>query len=160
MANFTIGSTIYTKLGSSATITGYVGTNPKRIFPDVAPLERSQTFPYITYSIVSQVPTNTKGPTSEGDAVLTGPTQQKSILDVVRVQINAFATTYADGVNLSDAIRQTLDRGIGSGFNIGSGPVIDSVVYDSLSTSYEDKIKPDGVFNFQQEYIIRIITEI
>ena len=156
---FTIGSTIYTKLGADATITGYVGTSPKRIFPEVAPLENAQTFPYITYTVVSQVPTNTKGPESEGNAVLTGPTKQRSILDVVRIQINAFTTSYGDGVNLANRIRFVLDRGIGSGFTVGEGPVIDSIVYDSFSISYEDKIKPQGVYNFQQEYFVRILTE-
>jgi hypothetical protein len=27
-----------------------------------------------------------------------------------------------------------------------------------MSTTYEDKIKPQGVYNFQQEYVIRIIN--
>ena len=52
MGEFTIGSTIYTKLSNDATITGYVGTSPVRIFPDVAPLNVAQTFPYIVYTVV------------------------------------------------------------------------------------------------------------
>tara|TARA_R110002072_G_scaffold121850_1_gene256054 strand:+ start:8461 stop:9648 length:1188 start_codon:yes stop_codon:yes gene_type:complete len=158
MGKFTIGSTIYTKLTSDATINGYVGTSPVRIYPDIAPLSAAQTFPYITYSIISQVPTNTKGPFDQGDPVGSGPSAQRSPLDVVRVQINSFTNDYATGVNLADRIRHVLDRGIGSGFTIGSGPDIDSIVYDGMSHTYEDKIKPQGVYNFQQEYVIRTIN--
>ena len=150
MGKFTIGSTIYTKLTSDATINGYVGTSPVRIYPDIAPLSAAQTFPYITYSIISQVPTNTKGPFDQGDPVGSGPSAQRSPLDVVRVQINSFTNDYATGVNLADRIRHVLDRGIGSGFTIGSGPDIDSIVYDGMSHTYEDKIKPQGVYNFHK----------
>tara|TARA_R100001530_G_C4321449_1_gene155999 strand:+ start:8307 stop:9497 length:1191 start_codon:yes stop_codon:yes gene_type:complete len=157
MGEFTIGSTIYTKLSMDATITGYVGTSPVRIFPDVAPLNVAQTFPYIVYTVISQVPTNTKGPIDEGDAVATGPSHQRSPLDVVRVQISSFTQDYGTGVVLADRIRKVLDRGVGSGFTVGSGPDIDSIVYDGLSTNYESKTKPQGVHEFTQEYIIRII---
>jgi hypothetical protein len=158
MGEFSIGSTIYTKLANDATTTGYVGTSPVRIFPDIAPLSIAQTFPYITYSIISQVPTNTKGPTDEGDPAASGPQDQRSPLDIVRVQINSFTQDYTTGVNLSTRIRNVLDRGIGSGFDVGSGPTIDSIVYEGMSTDYEDKIKPNGVYNFQQEYVIRVIN--
>jgi hypothetical protein len=158
MGQFTIGSTIYTKLSLDTTITGYVGTSPVRIYPDIAPLSAAQTFPYITYSLISQVPTNTKGPFDQGDPVATGPTEQKSPLDIVRVQINSFTNDYVTGVSLADRIRHVLDRGIGSGFSLGVGPTIDSIVYDGMSTTYEDKIKPQGVYNFQQEYVIRIVN--
>lgn len=158
MSNFTIGSTIYTKLVNDATLTGFVGTSPARIYPDIAPLSLAQTFPYITYSIISWTPTNTKGPRSEGNAVASGPQKQRSPLDIVRIQINSFANDYNTAVNLSDRIRQVLDRGIGSGFDVGSGPNIDSIVYEGMSTTYEDKIKPSGVYNFQQEYMIRTIS--
>jgi hypothetical protein len=121
-------------------------------------LSAAQTFPYITYSIISQVPTNTKGPFDQGDPVGSGPSAQRSPLDVVRVQINSFTNDYATGVNMATRIRHVLDRGIGSGFTLGSGPDIDSIVYDNMSHSYEDKIKPQGVHNFQQEYVIRTIN--
>tara|TARA_R110000851_G_scaffold30062_4_gene82176 strand:+ start:26 stop:1213 length:1188 start_codon:yes stop_codon:yes gene_type:complete len=155
---FTIGSTIYSKLVQDVTILSYVGSSPARIFPDVAPLSVAQTFPYIVYSIVSQVPTNTKGPTDEGDPVKGGPSQQRSPLDIVRVQISSFTQDFKTGVVLADTIRTVLDRGIGSGFSVGSGPVIDSIVYDGMSTNYESKIKPQGVHEFTQEYIVRIIN--
>ena len=158
MGKFSIGSTIYTQLAADGDITDYVGTSPSRIFPDIAPLSVAQTFPYITYSIISQVPTNTKGPTDQGNPVVTGPTDQRSPLDIVRVQINSFTSEYNTAVGLSDRIRIVLDRAIGSGFTIGSGPEIDSIVYDGMNTTYEDKIKPQGVYNFQQEYIVRIIN--
>lgn len=158
MANFTIGSTIFTKLKDDATITGYVGTSPVRIYPDIAPLSAAQTFPYITYSVVGQTPTNTKGPYDGGDATVTGPISQKSPLDIIRIQIDSYTTDYLTGVNLATKIRDVLDRGIGTGFTLGTGPTIDSIVFEGMSTNYEDKIKPNGVYNFQQEYVIRVLS--
>ena len=136
MAYFTIGSTIFTKLKDDATITGYVGTTPVRIYPDIAPLSAAQTFPYITYSVISQTPTNTKGPFDAGDAVVTGPVSQKSPLDIIRIQIDSYTTDYLSGVNLSTKIRDVLDRGIGTGFTLGTGPDIDSIVFEGMSTNY------------------------
>tara|TARA_R100000781_G_scaffold26759_2_gene19849 strand:- start:4841 stop:6031 length:1191 start_codon:yes stop_codon:yes gene_type:complete len=156
--SFTIGSTIYSKLAADATLTGYIGTSPVRIFPDVAPLNIAQTFPYITYNIISQTPTNTKGPQDDGNPVVGGTPNQRSPLDIVRIQISSFSTDYSTGVTIANRIRTILDRGIGSGFVVGSGPTIDSIIYDGMSTDYEHKIKPQGVYNFTQEYIVRIIN--
>ena len=161
MSSFTIGSTIFTKLSLDGTITSYVGTSPVRIFPDVAPLNVAQTFPYIIYSIISDDPTNTKGPYDEGNPVADGPKYQRSPLNIMRVQISSFSESYETSMTIADRIRFVLDRGIGSGFTVGSGPEIDSIVYDGMSTDYESKISPQGVHNVTQEYIIRTInTEI
>jgi hypothetical protein len=158
MSSFTIGSTIYTKLSLDGTITSYVGTSPVRIFPDVAPLNVAQTFPYIVYTIISDDPTNTKGPFDEGNPVAGGPRNQRSPLNIMRVQISSFADSYETSMIIANRIRFVLDRGIGSGFTVGSGPVIDSIVYDGMSTDYESKISPQGVHNVTQEYIIRTIN--
>ena len=158
MTSFNIGSTIYTKLANDTTLTGYVGTAPVRIFPDVAPLNVAQTFPYIVYSIVSDVPTNTKGPTDPGDPVAGGPQTERSPLNIMRIQISSFANDYSTSMIVANRIRTILDRGIGSGFTVGSGPDIDSIVYDGMSTNYESNIKPQGVHEVSQEYIIRTIN--
>lgn len=158
MSNFNIGSTIYTKLSYDTTLTGYVGTAPVRIFPDVAPLNVAQTFPYIVYSIVSDVPTNTKGPTNPGDPVAGGPQSERSPLNIMRIQISSFANDYSTSMIVANRIRTILDRGIGSGFTVGSGPDIDSIVYDGMSTNYESNIKPQGVYEVTQEYIVRTIN--
>lgn len=161
MSSFTIGSTIYTKLSLDGTLTSYVGTSPVRIFPDVAPLNVAQTFPYVVYTIISDDPTNTKGPFDEGNPVADGPKYQRSPLNIMRVQISSFSDSYETSMTIADRIRFVLDRGIGSGFTVGSGPEIDSIVYDGMSTDYESKISPQGVHNVTQEYIIRTInTEI
>ena len=161
MSSFTIGSTIYTKLSLDGTLTSYVGTSPVRIFPDVAPLNVAQSFPYIVYTIISDDPTNTKGPFDEGNPVASGPKFQRSPLNIMRVQISSFSDSYETSMIVANRIRFVLDRGIGSGFTVGSGPVIDSIVYDGMSTDYESKISPQGVHNVTQEYIIRTInTEI
>ena len=158
MSSFNIGSTIYTKLALDGTITGYVGTSPVRIFPDVAPLNVAQTFPYVVYSIISDVPTNTKGPVDPGNAVADGPQTERSPLNIIRIQISSFADDYATSMILSDRIKTVLDRGIGSGFSVGSGPVIDSIIYDGMSTDYESKISPQGIYEVTQEYIVRVIN--
>lgn len=161
MSSFTIGSTIYTKLSLDGTLTSYVGTSPVRIFPDVAPLNVAQSFPYIVYTIISDDPTNTKGPFDEGNPVASGPKFQRSPLNIMRVQISSFSDSYETSMIVANRIRFVLDRGIGSGFTVGSGPVIDSIVYDGMSTDYESKISPQGVHNVTQEYIIRTVnTEI
>ena len=158
MSNFNIGSTIFTKLSNDTTLTGYVGTAPVRIFPDVAPLNVAQTFPYIVYSIVSDVPTNTKGPTDPGDPVAGGPQTERSPLNIMRIQISSFANDYSTSMIVANRIRTILDRGIGSGFTVGSGPDIDSIVYDGMTTNYESNIKPQGVYEVSQEYIVRTIN--
>ena len=158
MSSFTIGSTIYTKLSLDGTLTSYVGTSPVRIFPDVAPLNVAQTFPYVVYSIVSDVPTNTKGPTDPGDPVAGGPQTERSPLNIMRIQISSFANDYSTSMIVANRIRTVLDRGIGSGFTVGSGPDIDSIVYDGMTTNYESNIKPQGVYEVSQEYIVRTIN--
>tara|TARA_R110002074_G_scaffold167177_1_gene328146 strand:- start:71 stop:1261 length:1191 start_codon:yes stop_codon:yes gene_type:complete len=158
MSNFNIGSTIFTKLSNDTTLTGYVGTAPVRIFPDVAPLNVAQTFPYVVYSIVSDVPTNTKGPTDPGDPVAGGPQTERSPLNIMRIQISSFANDYSTSMIVANRIRTILDRGIGSGFTVGSGPDIDSIVYDGMTTNYESNIKPQGVYEVSQEYIVRTIN--
>ena len=158
MSSFTIGSTIYTKLSLDGTLTSYVGTSPVRIFPDVAPLNVAQTFPYVVYSIVSDVPTNTKGPTDPGDPVAGGPQTERSPLNIMRIQISSFANDYSTSMIVANRIRTILDRGIGSGFTVGSGPDIDSIVYDGMTTNYESNIKPQGVYEVSQEYIVRTIN--
>ncbi len=156
----TIGSTIYTKLIGSSDITGLVGTSPKRIYPEVAPLSMANQFPYIVYKVVSENPTNTKGPSDPGDAVATGPETERSPLDVVRVQVSCFTDDYSVCATLAQYIRAALDRGVGSGFSIGAGPTIDSIVYDGYHTLYEKDIKPQGVYHFAQDYIIRVINTV
>lgn len=75
---------IYYKLSNNAGVTALVGT---RIYPQVAP--QTETRPLIVYSIISDVPTNTK---SGG-----------STLDAYRVQITCLADS-VDTYNGQDKI--------------------------------------------------------
>ena len=151
-----IGITIYTKLSTTAAITALVG---QRIYPNVAPLSAAQTFPYLVYSIVSSTPTNTKGNKDQGNAVIGGPQNQKSPLDIMNVQVSIFSGNIEESSTLSALVRATLDRGIGSGFSIGTGgPTIDSIIYDGMRSMYESDILPSGVFHIAQDYIIRVMN--
>lgn len=151
-----IGITIYTKLSTTASITALVGT---RIFPNVAPLKLAQTFPYLVYRIISSTPTNTKGNKDQGNAVIGGPQNQKSPLDVMNVQISIFSNNMEQCGTLSALVRESLDRGVGSGFSIGTGgPTIDSIVYDGMNSMYENDIRPSGVFHIAQNYSIRVMN--
>lgn len=151
-----IGITIYTKLSTTASVTALVGT---RIFPNVAPLKLAQTFPYLVYRIISSTPTNTKGNKDQGNAVIGGPQNQKSPLDVMNVQISIFSDNMEQCGTLSALVRESLDRGVGSGFSIGTGgPTIDSIVYDGMNSMYESDIRPSGVFHIAQNYSIRVMN--
>ena len=152
-----IGQTIYYLCSTYAPISAVVGS---RIYPNVAPLKNAQTFPYIVYRLIGTEATNTKG-TSGANAVSTGPSDQKSILDVLDVQISIFDTSMAKIATLSKNVRNVVDRGVGSGFHVGSsGPIIDSIVFDNTTTLYEDDITPEGVWHVVQTYKIRVINEI
>ena len=151
-----IGITIYTKLSTTSAITAIVGT---RIYPNVAPLSAAQTFPYLVYNIISSTPTNTKGNKDQGNAVIGGPQNQKSPLDIMNVQVSVFSDNIQQASDLSAAVRKSLDRGIGSGFSVGTGgPTIDSIVYDGMRSMYEKDILPNGVFHIAQDYAIRVMN--
>lgn len=152
-----IGQTIYYLCSTYAPISAVVGS---RIYPNVAPLKNAQTFPYIVYRLIGTEATNTKGNAS-ANAVLTGPSYQKSILDILDVQISIFDTSMAKIAELSKNVRNVVDRGVGSGFEVGAtGPKIDSIVFDNTTTLYEDDITPEGVWHVVQTYKIRVINEI
>ena len=158
----TIGSTIYTTIQNDTDLQAYLGgagfTVP-RVYPDVVPLQTKKVFPYVTYKIVSEVPTNTKGWKGDpGPAVATGPRSQRSPLDVIRVQVSCFSYSYKEASEVAHYIRLALDRSVGSGFTVGSGPTIDSIIYDGVQTSYEKDIKQGGVYHFSTDFIVRVIN--
>jgi hypothetical protein len=151
-----LGILIYKLLDAAASVTAYTS---KRIYPNVAPLNEAQTFPYIVYKLISVEPTDTKGNLAQpGNPVSGGPKNQISPLDVVQYQVSCFTDDYQTGADLSHEIRKVLDRGIGSGFIVGNSPVIDSIIFDGETSMYEKDIKPEGVYHIAQTYSIRTIN--
>lgn len=158
----TIGSTIYTQIKFDTTLQTYLGgagaTIP-RVYPETVPLSVTKTFPYVTYQIVSNVPLNTKGHKGEpGATAITGPRLQRSPIDTIRVQVSCFSRTYKEASEIAYYIRLALDRAIGSGYTVGSGPVIDSIIYEGVTTQYEKDIKQGGVYHFAQDFMVRTIN--
>ena len=135
-----------------------IGTGSNtRIYPEDVPLEKAQTFPYITYRVVSVVPIDTNGP-YKVDPSTKAPTDQRSPNDVVRVQVSCFTTQYGDSVTLATYIRAAIDRKVMQGGTIGIGPDIQSIVFDGMFTTYEKDVRPKGVFHYALDFKIRTIN--
>ena len=96
--------------------------------------EQGSAPPYIVYNIVSNTPTNTKDGVSE--------------LDVWRVQIDVFGTTYAECVSLSDSIRTTLDRYRGTVASVD----VDKIVFENENDGFDDEAE---YYHRSQDYFIR-----
>lgn len=85
------GKAVYNILSNDAAVTAIVGT---RIYPVVARQQDQE--PYVVYSVVNDIPHDTK----------TGVSR----VDFVRVQFNMVAADYSQLEDLSAAIRSALDR--------------------------------------------------
>jgi len=159
MSSANIGGTFFTLMSLDSNLQTMIGTFPnERIYPEDVPLEKAQTFPYITYKVVSVVPINTNGPEAQDPTAVGGPTSQRSPNDVVRVQVSCFATQYGDSVTMATWVRQAIDRKVGQGYTLGIGPDIQSIVFDGMFTSYEKDVKPKGVFHYALDFIVRTIN--
>jgi len=82
---------VYNILSNDAAVTAIVGT---RIYPVIARQQDQE--PYVVYSVVNDIPHDTK----------TGVSR----VDFVRVQFNMVAADYSQLEDLSAAIRSALDR--------------------------------------------------
>tara|TARA_R100000742_G_C4279648_1_gene104977 strand:+ start:8168 stop:9364 length:1197 start_codon:yes stop_codon:yes gene_type:complete len=156
-----IGATIYHLLSNDATVAGVVGT---RIYPNVAPLLNASTpmAPYIVYHLISTEPTNTKGSLANpGDSTaLLRTKNRRSPLDILTIQISMYHRSYSDIATLSAAVRDALDNVVDSGVQPDPvGPVIDSMIFDSMNTQFEKDIAPEGVYHISHDYVVRVINE-
>jgi len=104
---------------------------------DIYPHRATQgaSLPYVTYRVISNGPTDTKEGVSE--------------LDVVRVQVDSFATTYSACATLSDTVRSTLDRYRGTVQTI----VIDKIVFEGEADMYDEDAE---VYQRSQDFFVRI----
>ena len=150
----TIGKLFYGLLMANSDVTGKVGT---RVYPNTAPLNVAQTFPYLVYKVIGTEPTNTKGHLADWTPEVDGPTDRRSPLDIVDVQVSIFAVNYNDAADLAQNCREALDRAIGSGFTHNT-ITVDSLIYDAESNMYEKDIKPAGVYHVAQTYVVRTIN--
>lgn len=126
-----IGKVIYDVLTEDATVLGLVST---RIYPSYA--DTKATYPFITYDIVSNVPTVAKGTTS--------------LVDMYRIQINCINTTYASVSTLSNAVRTALD---------GYSGVAESGYYEVITTLFDgdnDLVHEEDVYGRALDFRMKV----
>lgn len=89
-----IGKLIYNRLSTEGAILAYVGT---KIYPDIVP--QNVQYPFVVYSIVNSLPVDFK--------------DGQSNLEEITLQIDVYTQSYDDTQDLSNLIRNRLDRFVG-----------------------------------------------
>lgn len=126
-----IGNAIYSLLTSDGTLSSAIGT---KVFPDTVP--QGQLFPAVVYTVVGTGPTDAKDGTSP--------------LDVLRIQIDTYSTSYDSTQTIKDRIRTVLDRYSGTVQMMN----IDSIRFSGDgSGDYEENI---GIYWVSQNFDIRL----
>jgi hypothetical protein len=90
-----IGKLIYGRLSSASNITAIISTN---IYPDITP--QNVDYPFIVYSIIDSNPVDYK--------------DGQSNLEEIDLQIDVYTQNYDTTQNLSNLIRNRLDRFVGT----------------------------------------------
>jgi hypothetical protein len=90
-----IGKLIYSRLSTDGSITDYVGT---KIYPDITP--QNVQYPFVVYTIVNSLPVDFK--------------DGQSNLEEITLQIDVYTQSYDDTQDLSNLIRNRLDRFTGT----------------------------------------------
>jgi hypothetical protein len=90
-----IGKLIYGRLSAASNITAIIGTN---IYPDITP--QNVDYPFIVYSIIDSNPVDFK--------------DGQSNLEEIDLQIDVYTQNYDTTQNLSNLIRNRLDRFVGT----------------------------------------------
>lgn len=130
-----ISQAIYNILTNDAPVFAVVGT---KIFPNMA--TQRTDFPYIVYSVVSKVPTDSK------DSGLG--------FDRYRIQVDCVDESYTDVETLASLVRTALDRKTGS---YGS-MVILQIVYDD-TVDVHNEFQEDSQQVYQKAVDFLIITK-
>lgn len=89
-----IGKLIYNRLSTEGAILAYVGT---KIYPDIVP--QNVQYPFVVYTIVNSLPVDFK--------------DGQSNLEEITLQIDVYTQSYDDTQDLSNLIRNRLDRFVG-----------------------------------------------
>jgi hypothetical protein len=90
-----IGKLIYARLSTASNITAIISTN---IYPDITP--QNVDYPFIVYSIIDSNPVDFK--------------DGQSNLEEIDLQIDVYTQNYDTTQNLSNLIRNRLDRFVGT----------------------------------------------
>jgi hypothetical protein len=90
-----IGKLIYGRLSTASNITAIISTN---IYPDITP--QNVDYPFIVYSIIDSNPVDFK--------------DGQSNLEEIDLQIDVYTQNYDTTQNLSNLIRNRLDRFVGT----------------------------------------------
>lgn len=127
---------VYSILSNAAGVTSLVGTrlNPVRI-------PQESLFPAISYNVVSIV----ANPTNSGH----------SRTEFARVQVNCYATSFADVVELSSQVRVAFDSAATpETYNTCYVQVIE---YDGENQTADDQAAFAGLYQISQDYLINYI---
>ena len=109
---------------------------------------------YLVYREVSTTPLNTTGDSTDNTA--DPRIQQRSILDISRVQISVFAETYLKVDNAAVAVREALDRQWGAVDSPYENDLaVDSIVFEGAVDDYDDSAENRGVYVKHLDFIIR-----
>jgi outer membrane receptor protein involved in Fe transport len=125
-----VGGAIYALLTGSAPVTAEVGT---RIYPVFRP--QGSALPAVVYTEISTTPSDTKS----------GP----SDVDAVRVQIDVFSATYAQAVDIAQAVRAVLDKYMGT----AGGVVVDGVRFEHENQTVDPT---EEIYRRSADYLFRI----
>jgi len=90
-----IGKLIYNRLSTDGDILAYVGT---KIYPDIVP--QNVQYPFVVYTIVNSFPVDFK--------------DGQSNLEEITLQVDVYTQNYDDTQELSNLIRNRLDRFVGT----------------------------------------------
>lgn len=116
-----IGKLIYNRLSSDGSITAFVGT---KIYPDITP--QNVQYPFVVYTIVNSLPVDYK--------------DGQSNLEEITLQIDVYTQSYDDTQQLSNLIRNRLDRFVGTLENVEVQTIkymsSDSQVYNAELSVY------------------------
>jgi hypothetical protein len=101
-----IGKLIYNRLSTDGAILAYVGS---KIYPDIVP--QNVQYPFVVYTITNSTPVDYK--------------DGQSNLEEIEIQIDVYTQNYDDTQDLSNLIRNRLDRFVG----IVEGVEVQSIKY-------------------------------
>lgn len=113
---------VYDKLVANSAVSQIVGT---RIYPMDAP--SGTAYSYVTYEVTGSQPTQTKS---------------KAACSTDTLEVVGYCTTYADAVNLGQAIKAALE---GESWKITGADTVDRVFFNDQELEVYDNPKAYGV---------------
>ena len=115
-----------------------------RVYPVLIP--KSATLPAVSLQVVSNLPSDTKSGVST--------------VDLIRLQVDSYGTTYATAAAVDEAVRGAIDKYAGTvnvtGVNLAASGVnytIGGVRYETTQDIFEDQSE---VFRLSSDYIVRL----